>query len=219
MNHIHVWSAHYTDLERHFRILSDSISRQEQETACTFRKSADAKKYIIRRGIVRSVLAWYTRCTPEKLVFIIGKNGKPELSPDASAGVSFNLSHTEEKVFIGVTKKHRIGVDIVSMDPSYHYRDAAEYLFTPAEKAFLVKTEPSQRYQVFFRIWAAKEAVIKAAGGTMTRMKTIDLSDIIEDMLVNPEYSMNCLAARPPYFLWQFTCGPGYLGAIAVDAE
>lgn len=219
-NRIHIWSARYEDLERHFRILSGTISRKEQETACTFRKSADAKKYVIRRGVVRHILARYTRHTPEMLIFNTGKNGKPELHPDsASAGVSFSLSHTEEKLVIGVTEKRRIGVDIVSMNPSYQYRDAAEYLLTPSEKAFLTTIEPSQKYQVFFRIWASKEAVIKAIGGTMALMKTIDLSDIIEDILVDPGYSMNYLATRPPFFLWQFTGGPGYPGAIAVDAQ
>jgi len=218
-NSIHVWSARYRDLERHFRILSDVISQQEQETASTFRRSADAKKYVIRRGIVRSILAHYTRHTPEMIAFITGKNGKPELDPQgAHADVSFSLSHTSEMMLIGVTKKRRIGVDIVKMDPSYKFHDSAEYLLTPAEKVFLKSIEPALRYQVFFRIWAAKEAVIKATGGTMALMKTIDLSEIIEDILFYPEYSMNYLDTPPPFFLWQFTSESGHLGAIVVDA-
>jgi 4'-phosphopantetheinyl transferase len=121
-------------------------------------------------------------------------------------------------VLIGVTKKRRIGVDLVTMEPSYRFQDIAEYMLTPAEKTFLKRIEPAQRYQVFFRIWAAKEAVIKATGGTMALMKTIDLSDIIEDILYSPDYSMNFMDTHPPFFLWQFTSGSGYLGAIAVDA-
>jgi 4'-phosphopantetheinyl transferase len=217
-NSIHVWSARYEDLEPLFRILSDIISPEEQETASTFRKSANAKKYVIRRGIVRSILAQYTRHTPEKIVFITGENGKPELFPDTdSVELSFNLSHSSERVLIGVTKKRRIGVDIVQMDPSYRFQDTAEYLMTPAEKVFLERTEPAQRYQVFFRIWAAKEAIIKATGGTLTQMGTTDLSEIIEDILYSPDYSMHCLDTHPPFFLWQFMDGSGHLGAIAVD--
>ena len=218
-NSIHVWSARYRDLERHFRILSDVISRQEQETASTFRKSADAKKYVIRRGIVRSILAHYTRLTPEMLAFITGKNGKPELDPpDGYADLSFNLSHTSEMVLIGVTKKRRIGVDLVKMDPSYRFQDIAAYLLTPAEKAFLNRIEPDQRYQVFFRIWTAKEAILKANGSTLSLMGTTDLSEIIADVLYSPDYSMNFMDTHPPYFLWQFTSGSGHLGAIVVDA-
>ena len=148
-----------------------------------------------------------------------GKNGKPELGPDnTSAEISFSLSHTSERILIGVTKKRQIGVDIVSMDPSYQFQDTAEYLMTPAEKVFLERIEPAQRYQVFFRIWAAKEAIIKATGGTLSLMGTTDLSEIIEDILYSPDYSMYCLDTHPPFFLWEFMDGSGHLGAIAVDA-
>jgi len=218
-NSIHIWSARYEDLERHFRILPDRISREEQETASTFRTAADAKKYIIRWGTARTILAHYTNHTPEMLSFITGENGKPELGADnASSEISFNLSHTSERILIGVTKKRQIGVDIVSIDPSYQFQDTAEYLMTPAEKVFLERIEPAQRYQVFFRIWAAKEALIKATGGTLSLMGTTDLSEIIEDVLYSPDYSMYCLDTHPPFFLWEFMDGSGHLGAIAVDA-
>jgi phosphopantetheinyl transferase len=218
-NSIHVWSARYRDLERHFRILSDVISQQEQETASTFRRSADAKKYVIRLGIVRSILAHYTRHTPEMIAFITGKNGKPELDPQgAHADVSFSLSHTSEMMLIGVTKKRRIGVDIVKMDPSYKFHDSAEYLLTPAEKVFIKSIEPALRYQIFFRIWAIKEAILKATGSTLALMGKTDLSEIIQEVLCSPEYSMKYLDTHPPFFIWQFTCGSEHHGAIAVDA-
>lgn len=218
-NSIHVWSARYGDLERHFRILSDVISQRELETASTFRKSADAAKYVIRRGFVRSILARYTQHLPEKIVFITGENGKPALFPDTdSAEISFNLSQSNERVLIGITKKRRIGVDIVQMDPSYRFQETAEYLMTRSEKAFLKRIEPAKRYQVFFRIWAVKEAIIKATGGTLTQIGTTDLSEIIEDILYTPDYSMNFLNTHPPFFVWQFMDGSGHLGAIAVDA-
>lgn len=218
-NGTHVWSARYEDLECHFRILSDTISQKEQETASTFRKPSDAKKYIIRRGIVRCILAHYTGHAPEMLSFIIGENGKPELDAESTCGeVSFNVSNSGESFLIGVTRKRRIGVDIVRMNPSYQFQDTAEYLMTPAEKVFFKSMEPALRYQGFFRIWAAKEAIIKATGGMLTHMRTTDLSEIIDDILYSPDYSMNFLDTHPPFFLWQFTSKSGDLGAIAVDA-
>jgi phosphopantetheinyl transferase len=219
-NSIHILSARYEDLERNFRILSDVISQKEQETGPTFRKSADAKKYVMRRGIVRCILAHYTRYEPEMITFITGKHGKPELDPDKnSAEVSFNLSHSREKILIGITKKRRVGVDVVLMNPLYRFQDTAEYMMTPIEKAFLKSIEPTLRYEVFFRIWAAKEAIIKATGSTLSLMGTTDLSDIIEDLLYSPDYSMNVLDTCPPFFISQFTSGSGDLGTIAVDAS
>ena len=219
-NSIHLWSAWYDDLDCHFRVLSSVISRKEHGTASTFRKSADAKKYVIRRGIVRSILAHYTHHTPEMILFITGKNGKPELDPQgAYADVSFSLSHTGEMMLIGVTKKRRIGVDVIKMDPGYRFYDSAEYMMTPAEKVFLKSIEPSLRYQIFFRIWAIKEAILKATGSTLALMGKTDLSAIIQELLSSPEYSMKYLDNHPPFFIWQFTCGSGYYGAIAADAS
>ena len=195
------------------------ISRKEQKTAAEFRKSADARKYTLRRGIVRIILAHYIHCEPEMITLITGKNGKPELDPGpASAGLCFNLSHTGEMVLIGVTQKRRIGVDIVKMDPAYRFQDTAEYMLVPAEKGVLQRTEQARRYEVFFRLWAAKEAVIKVTGGTLAQMETLDLSGIIEEIMGSPDYSMNSLDTQPPFFLWQFTNEAGHLCAVAVDA-
>ena len=89
-------------------------------------------------------------------------------------------------ILIGVTRKHRIGVDIVKMDPSYQFQHSAEYILTPAEKAFMQRTEPAMRYQIFFRIWALKEAILKVNGGTLTMMKNTDVSEIIQDVFSSP---------------------------------
>jgi 4'-phosphopantetheinyl transferase len=220
MDTIHLWSARYEDIDGCFRQLSDVNSLKERKTAAGFRKSADARKYTLRQGIVRIILAHYIHCEPEMITLVTGKNGKPEPGPDsASAGLRFNLSHTGEMVLIGVTKGRRIGVDMVKMDPAYRFQDTAEYMLVPAEKGFLDRTEQARRYEVFFRLWAAKEAVIKVTGGTLAQMGTLDLSGCIEEIMCSPDFSMVSPDTQPPFFLWQFTNGSGHLGAISVDAD
>jgi len=219
-NWIHIWSARYGDLEQHFKVLSKVIRFEEQRTASAFRKSADTRKYVLRQGLLRIILGNYTHHNPEMVSFTTGLNGKPELDSErAYADVSFNLSHSSEMVLIGVTKKRRIGVDIVKMDPLYRFHESAEYILTPAEKAFLKSIEPAQRYQVFFRMWALKEAILKATGSTLSMMEKTDLSAIIQDILGSKDYSMKYLNMHPPFFIWQFTSGSEHLGAIAADVS
>ena len=147
-----------------------------------------------------------------------GKNGKPELDLKRDhTDVSFNLSHTSEMVLIGVTRKHRIGIDIVHMDSAYRFHDTAEYMLTPAEKAGMQRIEPVLRYQIFFRLWAIKEAVLKATGSTLSLMEKTDLSGIIEDIMGTSEYTMKYQDMKQSFFIWQFTCGSDHHGAIAVD--
>jgi 4'-phosphopantetheinyl transferase len=167
---------------------------------------------------LRIILAHYTHQDPELVALVKGKNGKPELDPQGSyADVFFNLSHTTEKILIGVTKKHRIGVDIVKMDPAYTFHDSAEYILTPAEKAFMRRIEPALRYQVFFRIWAIKEAILKATGGTLALMKNTDLSEIIPDVIFSLDHSMKYMNTHRPFFIWQYNIGSGHYCAIAAD--
>jgi 4'-phosphopantetheinyl transferase len=217
-NRIHIWSAGYEDLHWHLKILSRVISPEERHTASTFRNSADTRKYILRHGVLRIILGKYTQQDPELVSLLNGKNGKPELDPRGGIDdVFFSTSHTSDKILIGVTRKHRIGVDIVKMEPSYKFHDSAEYILTPAEKGFLQSSEPDLRYQVFFRIWAIKEAILKTTGGTLALMKNIDLTEIILDICSSQDCSMKCLDTHPPFFIWQFNSGPGHYGAIAAD--
>jgi 4'-phosphopantetheinyl transferase len=217
-NSIHIWSARYGDLERHSRILLNSVNREDQKTASAFRNPADTNKYLLRHGLLRIILAHYTHHKPEMVPLKTGKNGKPEMDQKGDpADVLFNLSHTGEMVLIGVTRKHLIGADIVHIDPSYQFQDTAEYMLTPAEKVCMQRIEPVLRSQIFFRIWAIKEAILKATGSTLNLMEKTDLSGMIEDVRGFPEYSMKYQNMQQSFFIWQFTCGSAHLGVIAVD--
>jgi len=215
---IHIWSAGYDDLQQHFKSLSSVISPEERHTASTFRNSVDTRKYILRHGVLRIILGNYTHTDPDLISLFNGKNGKPELDPEGGyTDVSFNLSHTSEMILIGFTRKHRIGVDIVKMEPYYQFHEIAEYILKPGEKAFMQRIEPALRYQVFFRIWALKEAILKVTGGTLMMMKNTDMSDIIQDVFSFPCCSMKYLNTHRPFFIWQFNSRPGHYGAIAAD--
>jgi len=217
---IHIWSAAYNDLDRHFGILAGVISSEEQRTASSLRNSADTRNYIIRHGVLRIILGNYTNEEPEKISLFTRKNGKPQLDPHGSnSDISFNLSHTKEMVLIGISHKHQIGVDIVKLDPFFQYHDIAEYILTPPEKEVIQRVEHALRYQVFFRIWALKEAILKATGGTLAMMKNTDISACIEDVFSSSDSSVKYHDTCPPFLLWEYNIRPGHYGAIAAESE
>ena len=217
-NRIHVWSASYRDLDRHYKVLSGIISTEERDTASLFRNPADTRRYILRHGALRVILSNYIHQNPETVSFFTGKNGKPELGfRSSSADVSFNLSHTSEMVIIGITRNQRIGIDIVRMDPLYQYHDVADYMLTPAEKGFMQGAGPAEGYQVFFRIWALKEAILKTTGETLSMMKDTDTSDSIPERFSFPCCSMKYRNSLPPLFIWQFNSGQQHCCAMAAE--
>jgi 4'-phosphopantetheinyl transferase len=217
-NKIQVWSIQYEHLDRHFRMLSGITNLEGQHNALTFRKSVDARKYILRHGVLRIILGYYTNQNPEQVLLSTGKNGKLELnSPVSHADIFFNLSHSNEMFLIGLSRKHQIGVDIVKLEPSYPFHATAEYILTPAEKVIMQRTEPALRYQIFFRIWALKEAILKAHGGTLTMMKNIDTSEIIQEADSFPYYPIKYKCRNHPFFIWQLRCASGHHSVIAAD--
>jgi 4'-phosphopantetheinyl transferase len=219
-NLIHIWSLLYEDLDCHFKVLSGLISTEEWHAASLFKNETHARKYILRHGVLRSILGSCTHRDPETISFLRGKNGKPELDLRGRYhDVSFNLSHTSEMVVIGITRKQRIGIDIVKMDSGYCYQDIAEYILTPAEKACMQKIEPVMRYQVFFRIWTLKEAILKTNGDTLSAMRETDTSDIIREGWSVPCSTMKYPNPLSPLFIWQFDGGNGHCGAIAAETE
>jgi len=217
-NRIHTWSALYRDLEIHYKILSGTTSPGEQYAASLFRCDADSRRYILRHGLLRIILGNYTFHNPESISFLTGKNGKPELIPhEGYTVVSFNVSHTSEMVIIGIASTQRIGIDIVKIDPLYQFHEIAEYILTPAEKAFMQEIEPAQKHQAFFRIWALKEAILKTTGDTLSMMKDTDTSDIIQNGFSFHRCSLKYRKSLSPFFIWQFRSGSDHFGAIAAE--
>ncbi len=73
---IHLWSAQYNDLELHLPFARDFLSPQEQEKSSEFVKPADAKRYILRHGMLRYILSTYTNTEPESLPLVNGTTGQ-----------------------------------------------------------------------------------------------------------------------------------------------
>lgn len=89
--------------------------------------------------------------------FTYSANGKPLLN---GAGVSFNISHSGDYVVCAVANEQQIGIDIekiVEIDP-----DKLSCALSPSELAYVKKSQ--RKNFEFFKIWTAKEAILKAKG-------------------------------------------------------
>jgi len=84
-----------------------------------------------------------------------GENGKPFLH----GGPCFNLSHSGEYVILGVSQKE-LGVDVERTDRRQDER-IVRRCFQPAEQEWL---HAQAETFAFFRLWTAKESVMKATG-------------------------------------------------------
>jgi phosphopantetheine--protein transferase-like protein len=188
----HIWSARYSDLDRYYPVLSDFISAQEGTKAAGFKKSRDAQNYILRHGMVRAVLGQYILKEPQELRFVHEVSGKPNLDPMGEVhDIRFSLSHTDEMVCLGISKKSSIGLDIVKCDSRYPFSATAQYLFTPEECQWIAQTPSHEQHVRFFRIWSLKEALLKATGGGVGMMQETEVSGIMENRFLNGFYPVS----------------------------
>lgn len=119
-----------------------------------------------RRFYLRLLLGAYLGM-PGKSVRINRKNrGKPVLDTTVhDTELHFSMAKSEDKLLIGFSTSSHIGVDLEPAQRSA--RDAmgvARRYFTPAEADSLASTRPADQDAAFLRVWACKEAVVKASG-------------------------------------------------------
>ena len=84
-----------------------------------------------------------------------GPNGKPYLK---NGGMFFNLSHSGDYVTLA-TADREVGVDIEKVAP--YSQAVAERCFTPEELKWMRRRGDDE---AFYRLWTAKESVMKAVG-------------------------------------------------------
>ena len=119
-----------------------------------------------RRFYLRLLLGSYLGL-PGKAVKINRRNrGKPVL--DASfhpEDVHFSMAKSEDKLLIGISASSHIGVDLERADrKARNALGVAQRYFSPAEACALGALAPDRLDQAFLRVWACKEAVVKASG-------------------------------------------------------
>jgi len=213
---IHVWSAPYSDLGPFNSFLSALVSPEEMQRARQFKKQNNARQYILRHGMVRSVLGHYLHKDPKKIRFFREIYGKPYLDlEDTMPDIRFSLSHTDEMICLGITKKSAIGLDLVKTLPGYRFSPIERYLFTRGERRWIAQAVPGLRPLRFFRIWALKEALLKSTGSSARIMQEGNVAGIMTDTYLNGWYPVYIGKRELLFFIHESGCGTGHHRVIA----
>lgn len=122
----------------------------------------DRLRQLHSRGLLRLLLGASLGHPPHSLRFVDNAYGKPTLA-DAES-LHFNLSHCRDMALIGLSRAAPIGVDVEHIRPLPDRDALIAHCFSHAEQAWLARQPPACQEQDFFRLWTAKEAVLKALG-------------------------------------------------------
>ncbi|WP_283137738.1 4'-phosphopantetheinyl transferase family protein [Rhizohabitans arisaemae] len=141
------------------------LSAAEEERAARFIRPTDRDRYLESHIFLRLVLASYGGAGPRELEFGAAPcagcgqpHGKPVLiSP--SVPESWNLSHAIWETAVVVSRVHEVGIDVADIETDRSH-DVGRLLH-PREI-------PIAHGPAFYRIWARKEAAMKACGAGLT---------------------------------------------------
>jgi 4'-phosphopantetheinyl transferase len=146
------------------------------------------------------LLASYLGLTPAKLEFERGPGGKPRLRGEP---LQYNLSHSEGLALVAVAAELPLGVDVQAPHPSTEKPWFAKRICSPREyEHFGGSPSPED----LLRLWARKEAVIKARGeGSYLAVSEVNVLDRFVDG------GWECIDLPV-----QSDQAPGYRAAVAV---
>jgi 4'-phosphopantetheinyl transferase len=213
---VHVWCSSLEPSPACLQQLTHSLSEDERERAARFYFPKDKDRFIVGRGVLRSILGAYLNLKPSELTFQYSARGKPSL---ASSAIQFNLAHSGDLVLCAVCRHRELGVDLEKMRPIPELEAIARRFFSPPEANCLLSLPEEQRQEGFFNCWTRKEAYLKATGDGIT----VAL-DKFEVSLVPGEPAALLRDKLNPHEVSRWTLGDlkpaaGYAGALAVKGQ
>lgn len=164
LHQVHLWhfdinSTHHPDDYWHY------LTKAEQQRAHQFHFIKDKNAFIFSRGGLRLLLSRYLAVAPTDIQFTYNEYGKPFLeSSQNKTQIAFNVSHSHHCILYAITPKAAIGIDVEQIRTDVDHESIAQNFFSVHECQQLRMATPDEKIHLFYNIWTAKEAFIKAIG-------------------------------------------------------
>ena len=170
LNDIHLWQIDLTQYPLEFpnsNQVQQLLSSKELKRCNRLVNEKLRMRFSLSHAWKRIIIARYLKSSPLELIFNTAKYGKPFLSsetPSYIPALKFNFSHSADRLLLAISNSNEIGVDVEFMNPEIEALELAERFFALTEFKQLKNLSDKEIIIPFYRIWTAKEAVIKALG-------------------------------------------------------
>ena len=217
LNEVQLWRVDFDALHEQELRWHKILSADELARASRFRFAIDRQRFVVSRGILRTILASYLAIDPKGLSFSYSSREKPSLAPSYfDSGVTFNISHSGGVVLLAFTRGREIGIDVEQVRSGFEVEAIARRFFSAHEQQQLAELAEEKRFDAFFRCWTRKEAYIKATGDGLS----LPLHEF--DVAVAEDSGDALTATRPDgdearkWLLRDVPAGQGYVAALCV---
>lgn len=175
------------------------LSADEQAQAGRYRLHADRVRFAATRSAARVLLARRIGCAPAAIDIAYGLHRKPEVRGVAGRALPhaplFNVSHCAGIALIAIGESGSLdclGVDVERRDAALDPHALAALCCTEQERHRLAQADNAQA--MFYAIWVAKEAALKAVG--------VGITDHLQSVCVDVRPGRQ-LALRSRMHAWQ----------------
>jgi 4'-phosphopantetheinyl transferase len=190
---------------------AEMLDGDQHARAVAFAHARDRHRFTVAHGALR-ILAGRELCVPPAaLRWAMGRYGKPALTAPWS-GLQTSLSHSGDLAAVAVSTARPVGVDVQHLVRGLDTVGMSARFFPPDEAGHVAAgRDAGARADRFARLWARKEAVVKAAGGRLWPNLRIEVHgrDLVE-----------CADPAGLYRVTDIAAPAGYraAGALAGDA-
>jgi 4'-phosphopantetheinyl transferase len=151
------WRSQLQEPDRLRPLLGRDWSRYQ-----SLRNARARERFLASRLLLRQTTAEVIGSAPELVDLAYQPGGRPYVR--GCDQIDISLSHTEEIMAVGVTRRGRIGVDVELMERRLAGTESESVGFTPYERERLDRADPRLRNDILVRLWTLKEAYSKALG-------------------------------------------------------
>lgn len=157
-------------VEKHAPVLEE-LTEEERARAARFLREEDRQRCLLGRWAIRRLCAEEMCVEPRAVELGATVKGKPFLV-STGATLQFNLAHSGDCVALAWGRGGPVGVDVEMIEGGRErpFLEIAGTAFSPQEQEVLERISSRAAAwkaglaETFFRIWARKEAIVKAEG-------------------------------------------------------
>jgi len=215
---IHVWRGWLDQPRRRVDQLAYSLSADERMRAARFHFETDRVRFIVARGMLRSILSLYLGIEAGQVELYYQRQGKPYLPESLNqAPIHFSMAHSHQLAVYAFVHAREIGIDLEYAQPMPGLWQTAAAFMSEHELSLLSALPADQQQQAFYLCWTRKEAYIKARGvGLAQPLEQLDVS-----MTPGKPARLLSVEGKPDetwrWAMQSFTPAAGYVAALAVE--
>jgi 4'-phosphopantetheinyl transferase len=154
------WMLLDVDAESYARFAS-MLAADERQRAAAFRNTHDGRRYVVRRGRLRELLARRLCCHPRDVALSYTRFGKPRIDLPR---LHFNLSHAGGVALYVLSDELEVGCDIEWATPALATGGVVNDFFSRIGKPSFASVPGGMPAEGFFVAWTRYEAFVKGLG-------------------------------------------------------